>query len=109
MFERGLTTPAGYVLPVQRWQTKATAPRWMSEVWKLRRGKVFLVGGDSPVGYRLPLGSLPYIPPSNYPFINPQDPTVPRVPLADPVELVVWNANRRLPAAPRTILSARPR
>ncbi len=32
--------------------------------------------GDSPVGFRLPLNSLPYIAPSMYPYINPVDPTV---------------------------------
>jgi len=83
VFSNGLTTPAGYVLPVQAWQSRVSGRTWVSERWSTRRGRLYLVPGDSPVGFRLPLNSLPYIAPSWYPYINPVDPTVEKPPLPD--------------------------
>ena len=78
VFERGLTKASGYVLPIQRWQGRSSSGRWQTELWQFRRGHLFLVPGDSPVGYRMPLNSLPWVSPSQYPYINPADPTVER-------------------------------
>ncbi len=89
LFERGLDAPSGWLLPLQRhqlWQAKASGHRWESGPWKLRRKEVFLIPGDSPVGLRLPLDTLPYVPPEHSPHLHQADPMSlhPDDPLPDP-------------------------
>ncbi|QDT09535.1 DUF2126 domain-containing protein [Planctomycetes bacterium K23_9] len=57
-FTRGLGKPVGYVMPLRRawWQAKAP---WESSRWPVRSQKLFLVPGNSPIGLRLPLDTLP--------------------------------------------------
>ncbi|MBU2994397.1 transglutaminase family protein [Octadecabacter sp. 1_MG-2023] len=61
MLNNGLSNPVSYVIPIQLAQAKASSRRrfrWTSDVWGTRRDKLFLMPGDSPAGYRLPLNSL---------------------------------------------------
>jgi uncharacterized protein (DUF2126 family) len=50
---RGLRAPVGYALPIAR-----VGDRWATDRWTFRRGRMFLVAGDSPMGLRLPLGRI---------------------------------------------------
>jgi uncharacterized protein (DUF2126 family)/transglutaminase-like putative cysteine protease len=81
VFERGLSTAVGYVLPVEK-----GTQRWLSEHWTTRSGNLFLMPGDSAIGFRLPLNSLPYVPPQNRSFVPPPDPFAPLPPLEAPDE-----------------------
>ena len=80
VFERGLDKVAGYVLPLQSTSTPAMNS-WESGPWFFRTERCYLIPGDSPVGLRLPLDSLPWATASdaNIPF--PEDPTQERPPL----------------------------
>jgi len=60
LFERGLDKVAGYALPL-KWLEKPDGGRWHSKRWELRRKHLFLTPGDSPMGFRLPLSSLPWV------------------------------------------------
>ena len=82
VFSKPLSEARSYVLPIQRWQSKASAG-WLSEVWQSRRGKLYLIPGDSAAGLRLPLDQLPGG--RSGPAIEqvvPLDPLIQRRPLA---------------------------
>ena len=83
LFDSQLGEPKGFVLPLQRWTAHAK-PGWLSEIWRTRRGRLFLLPGDSPLGFRLPLQSLPTLAPADYPHLVPADPFAEREPLSDP-------------------------
>jgi len=72
VFEQGLGKVVGYVLPLRR-EGSGSVPRWVSGQWFLRPESLFLIPGDSPMGYRLPLDSLPWVSPSEYPAIHEAD------------------------------------
>lgn len=99
-FERGLEKPVGYVLPVQVWQTKDMRRRWATERWNFRRGKLYLVPGDSPVGFRLPLGGVPYLAQVNYPHVLPHDPVQDLDPLPERAQLLQQRRTATLEAPP---------
>ncbi len=81
VFERGLDKPSGFVLPIQVWHSRHRGRQWVTERWAFRRDRLFLLPGDSPIGFRLPLGSLSYIAPSHYPNVIPIDPFAARAAL----------------------------
>ena len=93
-FAGKISEPAGFALPVQRWNAPASAG-WMSEVWRLRRGRLFLAPGDAPIGLRLPLKSLPHAPAASYAYTGPADPFAEPSPLPEPETLAQRMSQQR--------------
>jgi uncharacterized protein (DUF2126 family) len=72
VFAGELGEPVGFVLPVARQVENAP---WRSSRWYLRGERCYLIPGDSAIGYRLPLDSLPAVEPIDFPHVYPADPT----------------------------------
>jgi uncharacterized protein (DUF2126 family)/transglutaminase-like putative cysteine protease len=86
VFSQGLEATVGYVLPLQAhaqtgWspaQPKLGGTTWTTGPWFFRDERMYLIPGDSPMGYRLPLDSLPWVSAADYPYHIEQDPSTPR-------------------------------
>jgi uncharacterized protein (DUF2126 family) len=60
VFSQGLDATVGYVLPLQARMAPAPPARLDHRPLVPARRALYLMPGDSPMGYRLPLDSLPW-------------------------------------------------
>jgi uncharacterized protein (DUF2126 family)/transglutaminase-like putative cysteine protease len=99
---RDLREPVGWVLPLVREQGGS----WRTQTWSFRRGHLFLLPGDSPIGLRLPLDSLAgkpdVIAPPELVYAGPQDPRL--APDVDQAKLELAAASPAGPSAIHTAL-----
>ena len=75
IFQQGLGSVVGYALPIKRaWYGNQQG--WMSGSWFLRDDDtLWLIPGDSAMGLRLPLDSVPWVAEKDYPWTLQQDPS----------------------------------
>ncbi len=112
VFDQGLRSVVGYALPLRREADGAgdagpadrrdargtqgnpgrsgislRGPRWMSGPWSFRDDRMHLIPGDSAMGWRLPLDSLPWAAPGDRLADWPHDPFADRSPLPEAARL----------------------
>ena len=100
VFGQGLNSVVGAVLPLRRVAQDSTR-RWQSGKWFFRAGEMFLLPGDSPIGFRLPLESLPWIDPEAREYETEVDPFAPRTALPSWQSFRDRRAAANAPAFPR--------
>jgi uncharacterized protein (DUF2126 family) len=76
IFGQGLDKVAGHVFPVIKENNQ-----WRTGAWFLREERCYLVPGDSPIGLRLPLDSLPWAAKTDVPRVHAPDPLQVQKPL----------------------------
>ncbi|PLX93207.1 MAG: IMP dehydrogenase [Desulfuromonas sp.] len=85
LLERGLGSTVGYVLPLH-WDVELGG--WQSGRWYFRREQMFLLPGDSPMGFRLPLDALPWVAPEERPELLERSLFDEAPPLDDPQAVI---------------------
>jgi len=102
VFTQGLEAEVGYILPLKPFESSTAPvgpqPQWQSGRWFMRDERLYLMPGDSPMGWRLPLDSLPWAAPTERPQLIEQDPFAPRSALK-PAAIAPALQRRSAPAA----------
>jgi uncharacterized protein (DUF2126 family)/transglutaminase-like putative cysteine protease len=118
LFSQGLAAEVGSVLPLRR-AGMGGDRAWESGRWAFRDGELLLIPGDSPMGFRLPLDSLPWASEEAIEAQPEPDPFARREPLrprsdgigerARIVEQPVPEPGREEPGVVRTAICVEPR
>jgi uncharacterized protein (DUF2126 family) len=74
------TEPDGYILPIRRRQP-AGRLCWSSQLWFARPERLLLSSGDSPIGYRIPTASMPWVAPDELEYEHEPAPFTARIKL----------------------------
>jgi len=110
VFEQKLDTPVGYVLPIKATDPWANAgAHWATGPWFFRDERMYLMPGDSPMGLRLPLDSLPWVSQADFPYMIERDPTEDRGALPAHADLAArYSAVAAQPGTPDYLIGKRP-
>jgi len=109
LLQQGLDRPAGFVLPLRAAASDGdSGGAWRSSRWPLRRGRLYVSPGESPLGLRLPLSSLPDVLPADADPERDVDPFAPRGVLPDPAPLPPRAAAAGAVTAAATVAAAAP-
>jgi uncharacterized protein (DUF2126 family)/transglutaminase-like putative cysteine protease len=94
IFTQKLDAVIGYVLPIEAENSNTHFDtHWKTGPWLIKEDRLYLLPGDSPMGYRLPLDSLPWVTKEQYPYLIEQDPFSPRSPLPSSSKVIQQNAS----------------
>lgn len=74
VFSQPLGSVVGYALPLKCADSSSQDRQWQTGPWFFRDERMYLIPGDSPMGWRLPLDSLPWVSERDYPHIIARDP-----------------------------------
>ena len=91
IFGNGLASVVGYALPLRRaepGQPGLAGTPWQTGPWFFRDERMYLIPGDSPMGWRLPLDSLPWASPTDRTQAAELDPFAPRQDLPQSAQVI---------------------
>ena len=112
LLEKGLNEVVGYVMPIKPAEVKIKGKakdkkrdtEWLTSKWPLKREHLYLLEGDSPLGLRLPLSSLPWVLPKDVDPAFPADPFEATEALSDDEKVTVKLKHKKSKPAPNEVV-----